>query len=103
MGDFNARIGSNASIIQSNAGLRVFNRTVEDAKGGGNCEARTRGIQLVDSMNSVGMVIMNGIDAGGQFTYRHYDEKRMSMNDYIILSDNIVIPSIYCNNLPVAR
>lgn len=42
-------------------------------------------------MNAVQMVVMNGIDSGGEFTFRN-SKKGASVTDYIILSDNIVIP-----------
>ena len=71
-----------------------------DADGGGSGAPRTRGIQLVDSRNSAGMVIMNGIDSGGEYTFERTIsnngsdtvEIQNSMIDYIILSDNIVFP-----------
>ena len=89
MGDFNARVCSNLSIIQGASGEVVFPRSVSDQ----NCGtvARSRGIDLVDSMNSVNMVIMNGIDSGGGFTFENKIGK--STIDLIMLSDNIVIPS----------
>ena len=90
MGDFNARIGRNESLIQGNGGIFTFPRSVSDEKGGGSTMARTRGNQLVNSMNSVNMVIMNGIDSGGEYTFENQNGN--SMIDYIILSDNIIIP-----------
>ena len=61
--------------------------------------ARTRGIKLISSMNSVNMIIMNGIDSGGEHTYEKVMETKdgktivcTSVIDYIILSDNIVVP-----------
>ena len=91
MGDFNARIGMRDSIIQGAGGPYTFARNVvdDDKK---SCPARTRGIQLVESMNAVNMVIMNGIDSGGNFTFEHPNGS--SIVDYIILSDNIILPGM---------
>jgi hypothetical protein len=90
LGDFNARIGNNESIIQSNSGQSIFSRFVSD-QGGTGSPARTRGIQLVNVMNSAGMIIMNGVDSGGGYTFENSIGN--SIIDYIILSDNIVMPS----------
>ena len=57
---------------------------------------RNKGIQLINSMNSVNMVIMNGVDNGGDYTYEV--DNRKSINDYIILSDNILLPLVATND-----
>ena len=98
MGDFNARIGSDQSLVYGHSGdLMAFSRLVSDAQGGSGSVARTRGIQLINSMNSVNMVILNGIDSGGEFTFDGHQGS--SMIDYIILSDNIMIPNVARNQM----
>ena len=106
MGDFNARIGSNQSMIQFFGGTGVFGRNVMDVDGGGAGAARSRGIRLVNSMDAAGMVIMNGIDSGGGYTFERTITKsdtkevevQTSMIDYIILSDNILLPGCGTSN-----
>ena len=87
MGDFNARINSNPSIVQGISGECVFDRKVVDQGVG---VARSRGISLVDSMNSVNMIIINGIDSGGGYTFEN--KNGSSTIDLIIVSDNIFMP-----------
>ena len=44
-----------------------FSRSTQDMVKGGDAN---KGAHLVASMNAVQMVVMNGIDSGGEFTFR---------------------------------
>ena len=87
LGDFNARIGMlESSCIRD--GRRIFlSRTIQDTNV--NALAKDRGMQMIESMNACNMVIMNGIDSGGEFTcINGYRGK--SVIDYIILDEDIL-------------
>ena len=88
MGDFNCRIGGTDSSMVVGGKQFSFSRSTQDMVKGGDAN---KGAHLVASMNAVQMVVMNGIDSGGEFTFRN-SKKGASVIDYIILSDNIVIP-----------
>ena len=59
-----------------------------DSKTSESTSAHTRGKQLIRFMNSLNMVIINGIDSGGDFTFND-----KSIVDYIIVSENIFAPT----------
>jgi hypothetical protein len=63
MGDFNARIGSLASIVQNGGDSYYFQRKVVDSDPSG--ESWGRGNQLVQAFNAANMVILNGLGGGG--------------------------------------
>lgn len=87
MGDFNARIGNQFSIIQGRGGPYVFRRTVAD-------ESNSRGSDFIKTMNAANMIVINGIDSGGNATFEHDNGKGSSVIDLIVLSDNIVLPGL---------
>jgi hypothetical protein len=43
-------------------------------------------------LNAANVVILNGIDAGGDHTFKNSEDKK-SMIDYIAVSDNIILPT----------
>ncbi len=92
MGDFNARIGSFPSMLQGVNRQNVFSRVVTDIEIKG-VEAFSRGKQLMRVMNGTNMVVMNGLDSGGDCTF-HHPNSGSSMIDYIVLSDNIFSPHV---------
>ena len=88
MGDFNCRIGAKESVIISDTKQIVFPRITQDAGKSGDS---SRGGYLVSSMNASQMVVMNGVDSGGECTFMS-SNKGSSVIDFIILSDNIISP-----------
>lgn len=78
MGDFNCRVGG----LVSKVGNKIYPRVSSDNKIG------TGGRGLVETMNNLGMVIMNGRDGGGEFTFR--SESGKSVIDYIFLSEGLI-------------
>jgi hypothetical protein len=55
-------------------------------------EVNVRGKQLILFLNSLNLVVLNGLDSGGGYTF---DQK--STVDYIIVSENIFAPSFGSN------
>ncbi len=92
LGDFNARIGNAYSILHGINKQLCFSRVLVDCDDQKTSEAFTRGRQLIQIMNSLNMVIVNGIDSGGDYTF---DDK--SVIDYIIVNENIFAPSFRSN------
>ena len=58
--------------------------------------ATRRGIKLIESMNAMNMIIMNGIDSGHDFTFK--SDNGQSINDYIIFSDSIINTLSFSSN-----
>ena len=85
LGDFNARIGNLASIVQCDDNLYKFTRSMLDANPSN--AAYTRGHQLIHSMNAANMIIVNGIESIGNFTC---EIKQGKSTDYIMLSSNLL-------------
>ena len=66
LGDFNARIGNQVSVIwtkEDQEDKMIYQRVSQDGK------IQDRGRNFVDSMNSCNLVIMNGIDSKGEYTF----------------------------------
>ena len=87
MGDFNCRIGGVESIILSGTKQFIFPRRTQDSES----KDASRGAFFVSSMNASQMVIMNGLDSGGDYTFSNSRDDSSVIN-FIILSDNIVTP-----------
>jgi len=86
MGDLNSRIGNRPSIVFRNGKPIIFDRKSADVQI--PKRARKRGRQLINIFNSNGMVIINGIDGGGENTFIS-THTGQSMIDYIALSSNM--------------
>ena len=103
MGDFNCRIGGKESVIAAGSKQFTFSRTTHDMdlkdKDGKKSKDANRGSFLVTSMSASGMVVMNGIDSGGEYTFTSTNSGS-SVIDLIILSDNIIAPGD-CTLAPV--
>ncbi len=97
MGDFNSRIGNLDSIVQDNENFYNFKRNVSDHSPIG--ESYTRGQQLILTFNAANMVVLNGVDSGGGFTFKNTEDKK-SMIDYIVVSDNIILPTLPSTSTP---
>lgn len=98
MGDFNSRILTHPSTINVNGEFVSFKRQTKDTE----CkdqEALNRGTQLISTMNTANMIIMNGLDGIGEATFEVTSQKKSSIIDYIMLSDNIIIPGNEINLL----
>lgn len=80
MGDFNCRTGTLASIV----GGKFFARESEDGKLG------PKGRLFMNTMNSLSMVVMNGVDGGREFTLQA--NRGSSVIDYLLLSHSLVEP-----------
>ena len=95
MGDFNCRFGKKESIIVAGNKQFTFNRSTHDMDTKTNDDKTnknaSRGSFLVESMNASGMVVMNGIDGGGEYTFTS-SSNGSSVIDLIILSDNLIAP-----------
>ena len=48
----------------------------------------------MNAMNAANMLVINGIDSGGEATFEHDNQMGSSVIDLIALSDNIVLPGI---------
>ena len=90
LGDFNCRIALLPSAVCRNDAYYVFNRNTKDTEFR-ESEAFSRGKEFIDSMNSVNMIVLNGIDSGGDFTFLH-PNGGSSIIDYITLSDDFFFP-----------
>lgn len=73
LGDWNRRIGQ----LPSRAGGKVFERKSQDRKVGQG------GRELIDSMEGLDLVVMNGCDGGGEFTFR--STGGTSVIDYVMM------------------
>jgi hypothetical protein len=89
LGDFNSRIGTSDSILWKGEEKVVLHRKTQDLKIEG--KAKERGIQFVEMMNACEMVILNGVDNQGEYTF-HSHNKGSSVVDYIIVSSDIFYP-----------
>jgi len=88
MGDLNSQVYTYPSTINHNGKDISFFRYSQDAE----CKTlEPRGLHLMSTMNAINMVVMNGIDSGGEHTFRHLNIPT-SVLDYIIISDNILLP-----------
>lgn len=90
MGDFNARILDYPSTLNINDEPISFIRSTKDLECK-DLESKSRGIQLVHTMNAANMMIMNGMDNLSEYTFTN-SKMNTSIIDYIILSDNIIFP-----------
>ena len=88
MGDLNSRVGSLASNFFLNEENYEFPRISEDVKI--SKQARQQGKRVLESMNLNKMVIMNGVDGGGEFTCLNKN-KGESVIDYIIMSYDLIL------------
>ena len=61
-----------------------------------NNSSKRKGTQLINSMNAVNMIILNGIDSDSQYTYE--SKNGNSIIDYIIVSDNLLMPFLTSDN-----
>ena len=84
LGDFNCKIGDSPSVLSVNDQVLSFSRSVTDH------ELNSRGKDLVTTMNTCGMVILNGVDSGGGFTF----PRSKSLLDLIVVSDNLLLPDV---------
>src|SRR4051812_4457368 len=85
MGDFNSRIGCHESAVIKGDQCVSFPRQSQDMKVGSAAE---RGTQFVEAMNACNMVILNGIDAMAEYTFR--SEQGQSVVDLLIVDDRMV-------------
>ena len=88
MGDLNSRVGNRPSGFFLNDRHYEFARESDDvdlSKG-----VRRQGRRLLELMDANRMVILNGIDGGGEFTCIHRN-KGASMIDYIIMSYDLLL------------
>jgi hypothetical protein len=93
LGDFNARIGTQNSIVWKGEEEQVtYSRISQDAIPKG--VAKDRGKYFIDSMSACNMVIMNGIDNKGECTF--FNHRGQSVVDYIALSETILRPETRC-------
>ena len=67
MGDFNCRFGGEESSIVTGNNQFTFSRTTHDMDS--KAKDARRGSYLVTSMNASQMVVMNGIDSGGELPF----------------------------------
>jgi len=76
MGDLNSRIGNTPSVVLKSGRLRSFNRITKDNK------VTRQGKDLIESLNANSMIILNGIDGGGENTFisRHSGEPRSTIS-----------------------
>ncbi len=88
MGSFNRRIGNMPTVITDTNSRVVFKRNSQDGDVSRN--AKREGRILVETMNAWDMLIMNGIDSGGEYTYESKNKKGASVIDYIILDKELV-------------
>lgn len=88
MGDFNRRIGNLPSAISSENSRTVFKRNSQDIHV--TRQVKRAGRLLVETMNAWDMLIMNGIDSGGEYTYERKGKKGTSVIDYIMLDKELV-------------
>jgi len=91
LGDFNCRVSNQPSVILNDGKLLTLSRHVEDTDFKGSA-IKSRATQFLRTLNAVNMVVMNGIDSGGNYTFSN-SLNESSMIDYIILSDNILFPN----------
>ena len=93
LGDFNARIGNQVSVIwtkEDQEDKMIYQRVSQDGK------IQDRGRNFVDSMNSCNLVIMNGIDSKGEYTFCSHN-RGQSVVDYIVLGDEILHQNSGCS------
>src|SRR6185503_7452950 len=91
LGDFNCRVSNQPSVILNDGKLLTLSRHVEDTDFKGSA-IKSRATQFLRTLNAVNMVVMKGIDSGGNYTFSN-SLNESSMIDYIILSDNILFPN----------
>jgi len=76
------------SNIETGENSFYFERVIEDNSP--SSESFSRGGQLIKTLNAANMVVLNGIDSGGEFTFK--STSGQSMIDYIAVSENILFP-----------
>jgi len=86
--DANAWIGQLPSVISKREegydnGERVFQRTTEKE------ETNKQGHEFLQAMNSIDMIILNGVRSKAKFTYDHPGREARSIVDYIVVSENM--------------
>lgn len=89
MGDLNSRVGNLPSSFFINEQQYNFRRVSEDVKI--SKQVAKQGQRILESMNSNKMVIMNGVDGGGEKTCINRNSKGSSMIDYIIMSYDLIL------------
>ncbi len=88
MGDLNSRVGDLPSGFFVNGQHYEFSRKSADVNI--SKSARRQGRRLAESMNANKMIILNGVDGGGDYTCVHKN-KGVSMIDFIILSYDLIL------------
>jgi retrotransposon-encoded endonuclease len=92
MGDLNSRIGQASSRVFLNDVSFTFERESEDKVRRLSREAKRRAKQILEMFNANGMIILNGIDGGGENTF--VGPRGNSMIDFIVIDHRILIPDV---------